>query len=160
MSIGLNNVGPITAMRATLLVETAEVADSAYPDAKGREQKQFATTLRVLSGAGERDGETFTEWFSFPTDGCIGPKTKTGQLLAATLGKDARAETPDELAEMLVGKTFSAQIVASRDGQYPRVQHDTIGPASPEGEDGYGNSLASNKGPDPDGGNDFGGSLF
>lgn len=160
MGVGLNNYEPITAMRANLLVETAEVVDSAYPDAKGREQKQFATTLRVLSGAGERDGETFAEWFSFPADGCIGPKTKTGQLLAATLGKNARAETLDELAEMLANKTFSARIVASRDGQYPRVQHDTIGPASPEGEDGYDNSPAPDNGPDPGGGNDFGGSLF
>jgi len=117
-------------MRAVLKIEDAKVVDSQYTDQRGREQKQFATTLKVLSGAGERDGETFSEWFSFPASGDIGPKTKTGQMLTAALGEDARAETLDELAAKLVGKTFAAQVGTSKDGEYARVVHDTISPAS------------------------------
>ena len=130
MGVGVTQTDPITAMRAIIKIERAEVVDSKFTDQKGREQKQFATTLKVLSGAGERDGETFSEWFSFPASGDIGPKTKTGQMLTAALGEDARAETLDELAAMLVGKTFAAQVGTSKDGQYPRVIHDTISPAS------------------------------
>jgi len=126
MSVGVTQSEPITAMRAVLQIEAAEVVDSKFTDQKGREQKQFATTLKVLSGADERDGEIITEWFSFFASGEIGPKTKTGQMLTATLGEDARAETLDELAAKLVGKTFAAQIGSSKDRQYARVVHDTI----------------------------------
>jgi hypothetical protein len=129
MGVGVTQPDPITAMRAILKIQDAEVVDSKFTDQKGREQKQFATTLEVLSGAGERDGETFTEWFSFPASGEIGPKTKTGQMLSAALGENAQAETLEELARKLVGKTFAAQIGTSKDGQYARVVHDTISAA-------------------------------
>jgi hypothetical protein len=130
---------PITAMRAVIRVESAEVVDSKYKDAKERPQKQFACELSVVSGAGDRDGEIFREWFSFPATGKISPGTKTGQVLSATLGNDRKADTLEELADRMEGKTFSAQIGASRDGEYPRVVHDTIGKAetgSPEPEPG------------------------
>lgn len=129
MGVGVTQVEPITALRAVLRIEAAEVVDSKFTDQKGREQKQFATELNVVSGAGERDGETFSEWFSFLASGEIGPKTKTGQMLTATLGANAEAETLEELAEKLVGKTFAAQIGTSKDGQYSRVVHDTIASA-------------------------------
>ena len=130
MAVGVMKKDPITAMRAVLRIDAAEVVDSNYRDDKGREQKQFATELTVLSGAGERDGETFSEWFSSLATGEIGPKTKAGQVLPATLGEDASAETLDDLAARLIGKTFAAQIGTSKGGQYSRVVHDTIGPAS------------------------------
>src|SRR5829696_2276709 len=136
MGVGVTHVEPITAMRAVLMIEDAQVVDSKFLDQKGREQKQFATELKVLSGAGERNGETFSEWFSFLASGEIGPKTKTGQMLTAALGENAQAGTLDELANKLVGKTFAAQIGTSRDGQYSRVVHDTIAPASPEAAEG------------------------
>ena len=136
MGVGVTTSEPITAMRAVLKIEAAEVVDSKFLDHKGREQKQFATELKVLSGAGERDGETFSEWFSFLASGEIGPKTRTGQMLTAALGKGARAETLEELASKLVGKTFAAQIGTSKDGQYSRVVHDTIAPALPEAAKG------------------------
>jgi hypothetical protein len=129
MGVGVTQVEPIAAMRAVLKIEAAEVVASKFTDQKGREQKQFATELTVLSGAGERDGETFSEWFSFLATGEIGPKTKTGQMLSAALGDNARAETLEQLAEKLVGKTFAAQIGTSKDGQYSRVVHDSIAPA-------------------------------
>ena len=103
MGIGVTNIQPITAMRAVLKIEGAEVIDSKFKDSKERAQKQFACTLKVVSGAGERDGETFSEWFSFLATGEIGPKTKAGQVLTATLGEDASAETLDELAARLTG---------------------------------------------------------
>jgi hypothetical protein len=136
MGVGVTRSEPITAMRAVLKVEAAEVVDSKFTDQKGREQKQFATELKVLSGAGERNGETFSEWFSFLASGEIGPKTKTGQMLTAALGENAQAETLDELARKLIGKTFAAQIGTSKDGQYSRVVHDTIAPAPPEAAEG------------------------
>jgi len=123
-------------MRAVIKVEAAEVVDSKFRDRKERAQKQFATDLKVISGAGERDGETFSEWFSFLASGEIGSKTKTGQLLTAALGEDAKAETLEELASKLVGKTFAAQIGTSKDGQYSRVIHDTIAPTLPEAAKG------------------------
>jgi len=126
MGVGVTHVEPITAMRAVLMIEDAQVVDSKFLDQKGREQKQFATELKVLSGAGERNGETFSEWFSFLATGDIGPKTKTGQVLTAALGENASAETLDELASRIIGKTFSAQIGTSKDGHYSRVVHDTI----------------------------------
>jgi hypothetical protein len=129
MGVGVTEKKPITARRAVLKIEAAEVVASKFTDQKGREQKQFATELSVLSGAGERDGETFSEWFSFLATGEIGPKTKTGQMLTAALGDSAKAETLEELADKLVGKTFAAQIGTSKDGQYSRVVHDTIAPA-------------------------------
>ncbi len=129
MAVGVLRQDPITAMRAVLRIDSAEVVDSNYKDARGREQKQFATELTVLSGADERDGETFSEWFSFPAEGYIGAKSKTGQVLTGALGENVQAETLDELANKLVGKTFAAQIGTSKDGQYSRVQHDTIGAA-------------------------------
>ena len=129
MGVGVMKRQPVTAMRAVLKIEEAEVVDSQFNDSKERAQKQFACTLRVVSGAGERDGETFSEWFSFLATGEIGPKTKTGQVLTATLGEDASAETLDELAARLIGKTFAARIGTSKGGQYSRVVHDTIGPA-------------------------------
>ncbi len=129
MAVGVMKKDPITAMRAVLRIDAAEVVDSTYKDDKGREQKQFATELTVLSGAGERDGETFSEWFSFPANGEIGAKTKTGQVLTAALGENVQAETLDELASKLVGQTFAAQIGTSKSGEYSRVQHDTIGEA-------------------------------
>jgi hypothetical protein len=116
-------------MRAVLKIEAAKVVASKFTDQKGREQKQFATELSVLSGAEERDGEIFSEWFSFLATGEIGPKTKTGQMLTAVLGDSAEAETLEELADKLVGKTFVAQIGTSKDGQFSRVVHDTIAPA-------------------------------
>ena len=129
MGVGVTQIEPITAMRAVLKIEAAEVVTSKFTDQKGREQKQFATELNVVSGAGERDGETFSHWFSFLATGEIGPKTKTGQMLTAALGDSAKAETLEELAEKLVGKMFAAQIGTSKDGQYSRVVHDTIVPA-------------------------------
>jgi hypothetical protein len=135
MGVGVTHVEPITATRAVLKIEAAEVVGSKYRDQKDREQKQFATELKVLSGAGERDGETFSEWFSFLATGEIGPKTKTGQVLSAALGEDARAETLEELADKLVGKIFAAQVGTSKDGQYSRVVHDTIS-AAPAPEEG------------------------
>jgi hypothetical protein len=138
MGVGVTQTDPITAMRAVIKIERAEVVESKFTDQKGREQKQFSTDLKVLSGAGERDGETFAEWFSFLASGEISPKTKTGQLLTATLGENARAETLDELAAMLEGKTFAAQIGTSKDGEYSRVVHDTIAPAPPETAEGDG----------------------
>jgi len=132
MGVGVMKSDPITAMRAVLRIEEAEVVASNYRDDKGREQKQFACTLKALSGTGDRDGETFNEWLSFLATGVIGKKTRTGQVLTATLGEDARAETLDELAEKLVGKTFAAQIGTSKNGEYPRIVHDTIGPATGE----------------------------
>ena len=130
MGVGVTQIEPITAMRAVLRIEEAEVVDSKFTDQKGRAQKQFATELRVLSGAGERDGETFSEWFTFLATGEIGPKTKAGQLLIAVLGDNASAETLEELADKLFGKSFAAQVGTSKDGQYSRVVHDTIAPAS------------------------------
>jgi hypothetical protein len=129
MGVGVTQVEPITAMRAVLRIEAAEVVASKFTDQKGREQKQFATELSVLSGAGGRNGETFSEWFSFLATGESGPKTKIGQMLTAALGDSAKAETLEELAEKLVGKMFAAQIGTSKDGQYSRVVHDTIAPA-------------------------------
>lgn len=129
MGVGVKQSQPVTAMRAILQIEDAEVVNSTYKDRKERAQKQFATVLKVLSGAGDRDGETFAEWFSFLATGEIGPKTKAGQMLIAALGENAQAETLDELADKLIGKTFAAQIGTSKDGQYPRVVHDTISAA-------------------------------
>jgi hypothetical protein len=126
MGVGVKRSEPITSMRAVIQIEDAKVVDSTYKDRKERPQKQFATVLKVLSGAGERDGETFSEWFSFLATGEIGPKTKTGQMLIAVLGENAQAETLGELANKLIGKTFAAQIGTSKDGQYARVVHDTI----------------------------------
>jgi hypothetical protein len=130
MGVGVTNIRPITATRAVLKIEDAEVVDSKFKDSKERAQKQFACTLKVISGVGERDGETFSEWFSFLATGEIGPKTKAGQVLTATLGENTTAETLDELAARLIGKTFAAQIGTSKGGQYSRVVHDTIAPAS------------------------------
>lgn len=138
MGVGVTgSAKPLTAPRAILKIEDAEVVDSKFRDQKDRKQKQFATELRVLSGAGERDGETFSEWFSFLATGEISPKTKTGQVLTAALGEDATAETLDDLASKLVGKTFAAKIGASRDGRYARVVHDTIEPARDPKEDDF-----------------------
>ncbi len=136
MGVGVTPPDPITALRAVIEIQDAEVVDSKYTDSKGRAQKQFACTLKPLSGAGERNGETFSEWFSFPASGEIGPKTRTGQMLTATLGEDAQAETLEELATKLGGKRFAAQIGTSKDGQYSRIVHDTIGPAPPEAAEG------------------------
>src|ERR671910_1290148 len=129
MGVGVTQSEPITAMRAVIKVEAAEVVDSKFRDRKERAQKQFACTLKVISGAGERDGETFSEWFSFLATGEIGPKTKAGQVLTAALGDNASAETLEELADKLVSKRFAAQIGTSKDGQYSRVVHDTIAAA-------------------------------
>jgi hypothetical protein len=131
MGVGVTKAEPVTAMRAVLRIEEAKVVDSRFRDRQERKQKQFACTLKVMSGAGDRDGETFNEWFSFLATGEIGKRTKTGQVLTAALGEDAHAETLEELAEKLVGKTFAAQIGTSKDGEYPRVVHDTIAPAAP-----------------------------
>jgi len=142
MGVGVMKTEPVTAMRAVLRIESAEVVDSNYRDDKGREQKQFACALEVLSGAGDRDGETFNEWFSFLATGVIGKKTKTGQVLTATLGDDAHAETLEELAEKLAGKRFAAQIGTSKNGEHSRIIHDTIAfapanaPAKLEAEEG------------------------
>jgi hypothetical protein len=119
---------PISAKRAVLRIESAEVVASSYRDQLGREQKQFATELKVLSGAEDRDGETFLQWFSFPATGNISPKSKPGQLLTAALGDNRTASTLDELALKLIGKSFAAEIGASKNGEYPRIVHDTIGP--------------------------------
>ncbi len=132
MGVGVTQPEPITAMRAVIGIEEAEVVDSKFTDQKGRAQKQFATELRVLSGAGERDGEIFSEWFSFLATGEIGPKTKAGQVLTAALGDNASAETLEELANKLVGKRFVAQIGTSKDGRYSRVVHDTVAAAPVE----------------------------
>ena len=129
MGVGVTKAEPVTAMRAVLKIEEAEVVDSRFRDRLERKQKQFACTLKVLSGAGDRDGETFNEWFSFLATGEIGKKTKTGQVLTAALGEDAHAATLKELAEKLVGKTFAAQIGTSKNGEYPRVVPDTIAAA-------------------------------
>ena len=79
MGVGVTkSAEPITATRAVLEVEDAAVVDSRFRDRHEREQKQFACELRVISGAGERDGEAFSEWFSFAAKGEIGQKTKAG----------------------------------------------------------------------------------
>ena len=130
--MGVGVVGgdtPLTAMRAEVRIEECEVADSRFRDSRDRAQKQFALALKVLSGAGDRDGEMIREWLSFPATGEIGRNTKCGQVLTATLGENVRAETLEELAGMLVGKRFVCQIGTSRDGNHSRVVHDTIGPA-------------------------------
>ena len=130
--MGVGIVGgdkPLTAMRAVVRIEECEVTDSRFRDSRDREQKQFALALKVLSGAGERDGEMIREWLSFPATGEIGKNTKCGQVLTAALGENVRAETLEELARMLVGKRFVCQIGTSRDGKHSRVVHDTIGPA-------------------------------
>lgn len=127
MAVGVTPKDPITAMRAVIRIESAELADSKFKDSQDRAQKQFACELMVMSGAGDRDGELFLEWFSFPADGNVGPRTKTGQVLDAALRGDATAETLEELADKLQGKTFAAQIGTSRDGAHSRVVHDTIG---------------------------------
>lgn len=129
MGVGIVGETPLTAMRAVVRIEDCEVADSRFRDSWDRAQKQFAVTLGVLSGAGERDGEKIREWLSFPATGEIGRNTKCGQVLTAVLGEDVRAETLEELADMLVGKRFVCQIGTSRDGKHSRVVHDTIGPA-------------------------------
>jgi len=129
--MGVGVVGgetPLTATRAVVRFEDCEVAESRFRDSRDREQKQFAGTLKVLSGAGERNGEMIREWLSFPTTGEIGWNTKCGQVLTACLGENVRAESLEELAAMLVGKSFACQIGTSRDGKHPRVVHDTIGP--------------------------------
>lgn len=130
VAVGVTPPNPITAMRAVIRIESSELADSKFKDSKDRPQKQFACELKAISGAGERDGERFLEWFSFPADGNISPGTKTGQVLAAALGEDATADTLEALAEKLVGKTFAAQIGTSNDGEHPRVKHDTISAAT------------------------------
>lgn len=159
MGVGVTKSEPITAMRAVLRIESAEVVDSKFRDAKDREQKQFATELQVVSGAEDRDGKTFSEWFSFLATGEIGPKTKTGQVLIAALGNNAKAETLEELAEKLVGKTFAAQIGTSKDGQYSRVVHDTISSASAQpgtaSEHGSGSGEAGNEDLDEEDFNDI-----
>jgi hypothetical protein len=135
--MGVGVVGgdaPLTAMRAEVRIEECEVADSRFRDSRDRAQKQFALALKVLSGAGDRDGEMIREWLSFPATGEIGRNTKCGQVLTAALGENVRAETLEELAGMLVGKRFVCQIGTSRDGKHSRVVHDTIGPA-PERDD-------------------------
>ena len=136
MGVGVTNKEPISAMRAVLRSEESQVVDSKFTDLKGRAQKAFGTELKVLSGAGERDGEIFSEWFSLLATGEIGPRTKTGQVLTAALGENTRAETLDELATRLIGQTFTAQIGTSKDGQYSRVVHDTIG-AGPHAEEDF-----------------------
>jgi len=149
MTIQVKDTDPIEAMRATLRVETAEVVDGKYPDERtGAKKQQFATELTVLSGAGVRDGETFPEWFGFIPSKDLTTASKAGELVKATLGKDSKAETFDEVAEALVGKTFRARLVRSgkdQDGPYTRVKHGTIGPANEAGgaeENGVGNSSA------------------
>ncbi len=134
---------PLTAMRAVVRIEDAELADSKFRDQRDREQKQFACELTVLSGAGERDGELIREWFSFPADGRIGANTKCGQMLTAALGDKANADTLDDLASRLVGGRFVCQIGVSRDGKHSRVQHDTI-TAAPFGEGSGGSSRVPN----------------
>lgn len=137
MGVGVTGgESPLTAMRAVCRIEDAELADSKFRDQRDREQKQFATELVVLSGAGERDGELIREWFSFPADGRIGVNTKCGQMLTAALGDEANADTLEELAGRLSGKRFACQIGLSRDGKHPRVQHDTITAAPPEEDSG------------------------
>jgi hypothetical protein len=143
--MGVGVVGgetPLTATRAVVRIEDCEVVESKFRDSRDRALKQFALILPVLSGAGERNGEMIREWFSFPADGKIGRNTKAGQVLTACLGEDVRAETLEELADMLVGKRFVCQIGTSRDGKHSRVVHDTIGPApgrddSDEGEEDF-----------------------
>jgi len=146
MTIQVKDTDPIEAMRATLRVETAEVVDGKYPDERtGAKKQQFATELTVLSGAGVRDGETFPEWFGFIPSKDLTTASKAGELVKATLGKDSKAETFDEVAEALVGKTFRARLVRSgkdQDGPYTRVKHGTIGPAEAANDDGAGNSSA------------------
>jgi hypothetical protein len=134
MTIQVKDTDPIEAMRATLRVEAAEVVDSKYPDERtGAKKRQFATELKVVSGAGERDGETFPEWFGFVPSKDLNTASKTGELVAAALGKSIEADSFEELAEKLVGKTFCAKLVRSgeaEDGPYTRVKHKTIGPAA------------------------------
>jgi hypothetical protein len=130
--MGVGVVGgesPLSAMRAEVRIEDCAVVESRFRDPRDRALKQFAVTLKVLSGAGERNGEKIREWLSFPATGEIGRDTKCGQVLTAALGENVRAETLEELAGMLVGKGFACQIGTSRDGKHARVVHDTIGPA-------------------------------
>ncbi len=135
--MGIRPSEPITAMRGTLKIEAAELTESAYRDQREREQVQIACTLKVVSGAGERDGETFNEWFSFPKHEEPSGGSKTGQLLAAALGGDAYGDTPaKEMVPWLVGKTFAAQVGTNKSGKYSRVVHDTITMAPPDGNNG------------------------
>ncbi len=142
MTIQVKETDPIEAMRAVLRVETAEVKDSKFPDERtGAEKQEFATELKVLSGAGERDGETFPEWFAFIPSKSLTTSSKTGELVKAALGADTEAETFEELARKLVGRTFCARLVRSgknQDGPYTRVAHTTIGPIrSADEEEGF-----------------------
>jgi len=141
MTIQVKDTDPIEAMRATLRVETAEVVDSKYPDERtGAKKRQFATELKVVSGAGERNGETFPEWFGFVPSQSLTTASKTGELVRAALGKGGKAESFEELANKLVGKAFCAKLVRSgeaEDGPYTRVKHKTIGPAT-GGDNGHG----------------------
>lgn len=129
MAVGVMRPDPITSERAVIRIESADVADCKFKDRYERAQKQFACEMKVLSGAEERDGETFLEWLSFVATGDIGAGSKCGQVLHAALGDHATAQTLEELAEKLVGTIFIAKIGTSQDGQYPRIQHNTILPA-------------------------------
>lgn len=128
MAVGITGGGePITAMRAVLKIEGADLVDSKWTNERtGEAQKQFALVLKVVSGAGERDGETFNDWVTFPASGQIGAGTKAGQVLSAALGEAAEADSLEELAAKLEGKYFEAQIGTSKNGQYSRIIHDTI----------------------------------
>lgn len=151
MTIMVKETDPIEAMRATLRVETAVVVDSKYPDERtGAKKQQFATELKVLSGAGERDGETFSEWFGFIPSKPLTTASKAGELVKAALGKDSRAETFEEVAEALVGQIFCARLVRSgqdQDGPYTRVAHKTIGPALEAAKE---NGSGNNRNDDPE----------
>lgn len=129
MTVGVVDPNPLTAGRALIKVEQNELEDCPYRADDGSEQMQFRSVLMVLRGAGERDGETFVQYWTFPATGKIKPGTKTGQFVTAALRGHGTADTLEELAEALVGKAFAAEIGTSKDGKYSRVVHDTIGPA-------------------------------
>lgn len=127
--VGVVDPDPLTAMRALIRTESIKLEDSPFDADDGSKQSQFKTELKVLKGAEQRNGETFQEFFTFPSSGQIKPGTKTGQYVAASLRGDAQADTLEELVERLQGTMFVAQIGLSKNGEYSRVKHDTIGPA-------------------------------
>ncbi len=131
---GVTKTDPLTAMRALIKVVHAGLEVSPFETDQGEKQMQFRAELKALKGAGERNGEVFREFFTFPSSGKIKPTTKTGQFLTAALRGEAEADTLEELVEALPGKTFVAQITTSKNGEYSRVKHDTISPA-PEPDD-------------------------
>ena len=129
MAVGVVDPDPMTAMEAELRTEKIRFEDSPYQTDEGEPQSQFKVLLRVLQGAGERNNETFIDYFTFPKTGKMSPKSKAGQYVAASLPDNSIAETLEELVERLPGTTFVAAIGTNKAGTLSKVTHDTIRPS-------------------------------